>query len=128
MTRAMPVASPVDFDRYGSYGVKSRAAADGGFQRSPYPFRGRITAISGSGFAAEPGRYHLYISWACPWAHRSAIVRALLGLEKVVSMSVVDPIRDGRGWRSTAYTIALDTFLTFSNLNGQVVGEYTLAG
>jgi glutathionyl-hydroquinone reductase len=98
MATLIPVASPVDFDRYGAYGVKSRPAADGGFQRSPYLFRGRITADGRSGFPPEPGRYHLYISWACPWAHRSAIVRALLGLEKVVSMSVVDPIRDGRGW------------------------------
>jgi len=98
MTTAIRVASPADFDRYGPYGVKSRPAADGGFQRAPYPFRGRITADGSSGFAAEPGRYHLYVSWACPWAHRSAIVRALVGLEDVVSMSVVDPIRDGRGW------------------------------
>ena len=98
MTTAIRVASPADFDRYGPYGVKSRPAADGGFQRAPYLFRGRITADGSSGFPAEPGRYHLYVSWACPWAHRSAIVRALVGLEDVVSMSVVDPIRDGRGW------------------------------
>src|SRR6185436_17549364 len=44
------------------------------------------------------GRYHLYVSLACPWAHRSIIVRKLLGLENVISMSVVDPIRDERGW------------------------------
>jgi hypothetical protein len=44
MATLIPVASPVDFDRYGAYGVKSRPAADGGFQRSPYLFRGRITA------------------------------------------------------------------------------------
>ncbi len=94
----MPVASAVDFDKFGAYGVKSKPAADGGFQRSPYPFRGRITADGVSGFPAEPGRYHLYISWACPWAHRSAIVRQLVGLDEVVSMSVVDPIRDSRGW------------------------------
>lgn len=94
----MPVASAVDFDKFGAYGVKSKPAADGGFQRSPYPFRGRITVDGVSGFPAEPGRYHLYISWACPWAHRSAIVRQLVGLDEVVSMSVVDPIRDSRGW------------------------------
>ncbi|HTE21325.1 MAG TPA: glutathione S-transferase C-terminal domain-containing protein, partial [Armatimonadota bacterium] len=47
---------------------------------------------------AEPGRYHLYVSLACPWAHRAVIVRRLLGLEAVISMSVVDPIRDERGW------------------------------
>jgi len=98
MTTLIPVASPVNFDRYGAYGVKSQPAADGGFQRPRYRFRGRITPDGSSSFPPQPGRYHLYISWACPWAHRSAIVRALLGLEKVVSMSVVDPIRDGRGW------------------------------
>src|SRR6185437_7268551 len=68
------------------------------FVRAPYPFRGRISADGSSGFPAEPGRYHLYISWACPWAQRTAIVRRLLGLEDVISMTVVDPIRDGRGW------------------------------
>jgi putative glutathione S-transferase len=80
----------------------SAAAGDrrptGEFVRAPYPFRGRITADGSSGFPAEPGRYHLYISWACPWAQRSAIVRRLLGLEQVISLSAVDPIRDGRGW------------------------------
>src|SRR4029077_10942996 len=45
-----------------------------------------------------PGRYHLYISWACPWAHRTAIVRKLLGLQEAISLSAVDPVRDGRGW------------------------------
>jgi putative glutathione S-transferase len=44
------------------------------------------------------GRYHLYISWACPWAQRTAIVRQLLGLQDVISLSAVDPVRDGRGW------------------------------
>jgi putative glutathione S-transferase len=97
-------ASPVDFDTYGDYtGRPARRppadrARSGEFVRAAYPFRGRITADGSSGFPAEPGRYHLYISWACPWAHRSAIVRALLGLEGVVSLSAVDPVRDGRGW------------------------------
>ena len=66
--------------------------------RQRYRFRDRITADGSSGFAAEAGRYHLYVSLACPWAHRAIIVRGLLGLEDVVSMSVVDPIRDERGW------------------------------
>ena len=47
------------------------------------------------------GRYHLYVSLACPWAHRTIIVRRLKGLEDVISMSVVDPIRDERGWTFT---------------------------
>jgi putative glutathione S-transferase len=98
MTRTAPVASPVDFGEYGDYTVKRPAAADGAFVRPVYPFQGRITADGSSGFPAEADRYHLYVSLACPWAHRSVIVRALMGLEDVVSLSVVDPVRDGRGW------------------------------
>jgi putative glutathione S-transferase len=92
------VASPVDFTRYGDYTAKTPAGPDGSFQRPVYPFTGRITADGSSGYPAESGRYHLYVSLACPWAHRSVIVRRLMGLEDVVSLSVVDPIRDGRGW------------------------------
>ncbi len=98
-------ASPVDFAAFGDYGDfrPKKAAAPAGtkpgeFVRAAYPFRGRITADGSSGFPAEAGRYHLYISWACPWAHRSAIVRELLGLTDVVTLSAVDPVRDGRGW------------------------------
>jgi glutathionyl-hydroquinone reductase len=93
-------ASPIDFDTYGDYGTRLRARQPqaGRFSRPAYPFQGRITADGSSGYPAEAGRYHLYISWACPWAQRSAIVRKLLGLEDVISLSVVDPIRDGRGW------------------------------
>jgi putative glutathione S-transferase len=98
MTRTAPVASPVDFAKYGDYSVKAPSRADGTFVRPLYPFQGRITADGSSGFPAEAGRYHLYVSLACPWAHRSVIVRRLMGLEDVVSLSVVDPIRDGRGW------------------------------
>jgi putative glutathione S-transferase len=70
----------------------------GAFVRQAYTIRARITADGPSGFPAEPGRYHLYVSLACPWAHRAIIVRRLLGLEPIISMSVVDPIRDERGW------------------------------
>lgn len=66
--------------------------------RQEYSIRDRFTADGSSGFKAEPGRYHLYVSLACPWAHRAVIVRRLLGLEDVISMSVVDPVRDERGW------------------------------
>jgi len=70
----------------------------GEFIRQPYVFDGRITADGSSGYPAEPGRYHLYVSLACPWAHRAIVVRELLGLQDVISMSVMDPIRDERGW------------------------------
>ena len=92
------IASPADFARYGDYMAKTPAAPDGSFARPVYPFQGRITADGTSGYRAAPGRYHLYVSLACPWAHRSVIARQLLGLEEVISLSVVDPVRDGRGW------------------------------
>lgn len=66
--------------------------------RSEDAFRDRVTADGSSGFPAEPGRYHLYVSWACPWAHRTIIVRKLKGLEEVIGMTAVDPMRDDRGW------------------------------
>jgi glutathionyl-hydroquinone reductase len=78
--------------------VPAETNVAGAFVRQEYSIRNRITADGSSGFPAEPGRYHLYVSLACPWAHRSIIVRGLLGLEPVISMSVVDPIRDERGW------------------------------
>ena len=98
MTSTAAVASPVDFDTYGDYMVKAPARPDGAFVRPLYRFQDRVTADGSSGYRAEPGRYHLYVSLACPWAHRAVIVRGLLGLEDVVTLSVVDPIRDGRGW------------------------------
>ncbi len=61
----------------------------GKFIRPSTTFRDRITADGSSGFKAEPGRYHLYISWACPWACRTAILRQLKGLQNVISLSVV---------------------------------------
>jgi putative glutathione S-transferase len=91
-------ASPVDFEAYGEYGPGRGFERGRSFQRPQYRFQGRITADGASGYQAEPGRYHLYISWGCPWAQRTAIVRKLMGLEDVVSLSYVDDQRDGRGW------------------------------
>ncbi len=70
----------------------------GEFNRQESAFRRFVTADGSSGFKAEPGRYHLYVSLACPWAHRTIIFRELKRLEEVVSLSVVDPVRDHRGW------------------------------
>ncbi len=91
-------ASPVDIATYGPYGPSRGFGAGKGFVRPRYPFQGRITADGSSGYRAEPGRYHLYISWGCPWAQRTAIVRKLKRLEEVVSLSYVDDERDSRGW------------------------------
>jgi putative glutathione S-transferase len=78
--------------------VPDETSAAGVFVRQDSAFRRWITADGSSGFPAEPGRYHLYVSLACPWAHRTVIVRMLKRLEGAISMSVVDPIRDERGW------------------------------
>ena len=93
-----PYASPVDYDSYGLYGPGRGFDKGKSFQRPVYRFQGRISADGSSGYPAVPGRYHLYISWGCPWAQRTAIVRKLKGLEDVVSLSYVDDERDGRGW------------------------------
>jgi glutathionyl-hydroquinone reductase len=73
-------------------------SATGEFRRQEDSFRDWVTADGRSGFPAAAGRYHLYVSWACPWAHRTIIVRKLKKLEPVIGMTVVDPIRDERGW------------------------------
>ena len=70
----------------------------GEFTRQPDAFRGWVTADGSLGYRAEPKRYHLYVSWACPWAHRTIIVRKLKRLEDIIGMTVVDPLRDERGW------------------------------
>ena len=75
-----------------------RTAADGRFVRATTSFRNTVTADGSSGFKAEPGRYHLYVSHACPWAHRTMILRALRKLEDVISVSVVDPFTSDEGW------------------------------
>lgn len=63
----------------------AETSADGAFVRQRYRFRDRITADGSSGYRAEPGRYRQYVLPACPWAHRTIIVRRLLGLEDVVT-------------------------------------------
>jgi glutathionyl-hydroquinone reductase len=73
----------------------------GEFVRQTNRFTNRITADGSSGWQAEPGRYRLVVCLACPWAHRALIVRGLLGLEDAISLAVVDPIRDEKGWRFT---------------------------
>lgn len=76
----------------------------GDFVRSESGFRnwitedGRAGPTGEGGFAAEAGRYHLYVSYACPWAHRTLIVRALKGLQAVISVSVVHPLMPEESW------------------------------
>ncbi|WP_027257272.1 glutathione S-transferase family protein [Leisingera aquimarina] len=83
------------------YDTKSTGGA---FKRSESQFRNWITADGSAGpsgeggFPAESGRYHLYVSLACPWAHRTLIFRKLKGLEEHISVSVVHPDMLGEGW------------------------------
>ncbi len=77
----------------------------GRFVRPTTRFRNFVTEdgspgpTGSGGFAAARGRYHLYVALACPWAHRTVIMRMLKGLEEVVSMSVVEPLYGPHGWR-----------------------------
>src|SRR5690554_3927050 len=79
-------------------------ASGGEFRRQDSRFRSWVTAdgaagpTGSAGFKAEPGRYHLYVSLACPWAHRTLIMRELKGLEKMISVSVVNPLMAEHGW------------------------------
>lgn len=83
------------------YDTKS---TNGHFVRDAPEFRNWVTADGAagpsgkSGFKAEPGRYHLYVSLACPWAHRTLIIRALKGLDKMISVSVVHWYMAEHGW------------------------------
>lgn len=70
----------------------------GKFNRSPTKFRDRITADGSSGFPSASGRYHLYVSLACPWAHRTLMMRSLKGLEAVIGLSIVDAVLSEKGW------------------------------
>ncbi|MBW4651117.1 MAG: glutathione S-transferase family protein [Kastovskya adunca ATA6-11-RM4] len=70
----------------------------GRFKRNPTKFRDRVSADGSTGFKAEVARYHLYVSLACPWAHRTLIMRQLKGLEEAISLSIVDPFMDKDGW------------------------------
>jgi len=78
--------------------LKPAEEREGAFVRQASRFRNWVTSDGSSGFAPEAGRYHLYVARACPWAHRTIIARALMGLEHAITISFVDPIRDARGW------------------------------
>ncbi len=77
----------------------SLPAITGGLIRRQGSFTGRITRDGSSGFPAEPARYQLYASLACPWSQRALIVCRLLGLDRVIGLTLTDPVADERGWR-----------------------------
>jgi len=93
----------------------------GEFIRSESKFRNWITKdgsagpSGGGGFAAEPDRYHLYVSHACPWAHRTMIFRALKGLQDVISVSVVHPLMPAQSWVFDEYPDATPDHVNNAN-------------
>jgi len=82
----------------GQWQANEIIATNGHFKRKSSGFRHWITADGSSDFKAEPNRYHLYISLACPWASRTLIFRKLKKLEDIISLSVVDPLMLENGW------------------------------
>ncbi len=93
----------------------------GTFERQQSTFRDRPPAI-------EAGRYHLYVSWACPWAHRTIIARMLMGLEDAISLSGVDPIRGEQGWAFTGgeYVDPINGFSFLGETYGDYDGRYSV--
>ncbi|MFB6104017.1 MAG: glutathione S-transferase family protein [Halobacteriaceae archaeon] len=86
----------------GDWHTDADLSSDGdAFDREPTTFRNWVESTEDARFTPEPGRYHLYVSYACPWAHRTLLTRALLGLEDVISVDVVDPHRVDQGWEFT---------------------------
>ena len=97
----------------------------GEFVRTPSKFRSWITADGSSGYPAEPGRYHLYVSLACPWAHRTLIARVLKGLQDAISVSVVEPVMT-EGWSfSDALPDRLHGFQYLHQLYAAADPQYT---
>ncbi|MGH7934567.1 MAG: glutathione S-transferase family protein [Candidatus Binataceae bacterium] len=97
---------------------------DGHFVRRDSSFRNWVTAdgspgpTGDGGFPAEPGRYHLYVSLACPWAHRTLIFRALKRLEATITVSVVDPLMGRDGWAFSAPDGSITPGSTHDDLHG----------
>ncbi|KAI3403212.1 ECM4 [Candida oxycetoniae] len=75
------------------------AGEDGQYKRRPSSFRDFISSKPGARFPPEINRYHLYVSYACPWAHRTLITRRLKGLTSIIGLSIVHWHMDDKGWR-----------------------------
>ena len=82
-----------------------KQASDGSFVRAVSPFRDVISTAGSDTkqFPAEKSRYNIVVSYACPWAHRTLLYRALLDLEEIIDISVVNPISYPQGWNFQPY-------------------------
>jgi len=104
---------------------------DGTFRRETSEFRGKITHLGGGGFKAESGRYHLYTSLACPWSHRTTIMRELKGLQEIISMSGMHYFMGDEGWAFEAKdksTVDKDRYLSevYLQSDPQYTGNITV--
>jgi putative glutathione S-transferase len=90
--------APTEMTMPDTVAAGSYLSPTGAFTRDQNYITTRITADGRDGFPVQPGRYRLVVSLACPWAHRTIIVRRLLGLENVLSMAVAGPTHDARSW------------------------------
>ena len=111
--------------------MNTKADTDNGeFIRSESGFRNWVTKDGAAGptgeagFPAELGRYHLYVSFACPWAHRTLIFRALKGLEEAISVSVVHPLMPEESWVFGEYPSATEDHV---NKAGYLLENYLKA-
>jgi putative glutathione S-transferase len=87
----------------------------GHFVRDETRFHNTVLAGGSNGFAAEPNRYHLYVSLACPWAHRTLLGRRLKRLESVISLSIVHPHMGDSGWQFADYPGSLPDTVNGAN-------------
>ncbi|HET9418195.1 MAG TPA: glutathione S-transferase C-terminal domain-containing protein, partial [Chthoniobacterales bacterium] len=95
--------------------------ASGEFARQEDAFREWVSNDGSTVYPAAAGRYHLYVSLACPWASRTIILRKLKGLENAIGMTIVDPIRDEKGWafrQSSGKFPPNDSFTSTDPVNG----------
>ncbi|MFA5699782.1 MAG: glutathione S-transferase family protein [Desulfuromonas sp.] len=108
-------------------------ASDGKFVRQDSHFRSWVTKDGGAGptgsegFKAEPGRYHLYVSLACPWAHRTLIFRQLKELQDLIDVTVVEPLMLSNGWELKGDQYGLDyMYQLYLKANPDYEGRVTI--
>ncbi len=108
----------------GQWQIDEVSHSNGNYKRKESAFRERVSADGQTDFLAESNRYHLYISLACPWAHRAFIFRKLKKLEDIISLSIVDPIIRDNGWEFSENT---DCIPDVVNLKDYLYEVYTKA-
>src|SRR4051795_12753785 len=110
MTKELPMAHGELIDGVWHTRFHNTKATGGRFQRGQPKFRNWVTPDGSAGpsgdggFPAARGRYHLYVSLACPWAHRTVLFRKLKGLQDATSVDVGEPVMGDEGWQSELHS------------------------